>query len=80
MKRSERTNGLFPHEFTLTITEHPSLGWIVKSDAHPGFSHIIMPEEGLPEGLRKVPAALRQILVAQQDWNVEQARKTSKCG
>lgn len=62
---------LFPMKFTLTIEEHPVLGWIVTSDAHKGFMHMIMPEEGLPEGLRKIPAALREILVAQMDLDIE---------
>lgn len=62
-----RTGGLFPAKFTLTIEEHPTLGWVVTSDAHKGFMHTIMPEEGLPEGLRQIPAALRLILVAQMD-------------
>ncbi len=36
----------------------------------------IMPEEGLPEGLRRVPAALRQILVAQMDSDRERKQAT----
>jgi hypothetical protein len=62
---------LFPPRFTLTIDEHPASGWVVTSDAHKGFTQTIMPEEGLPEGLRRTPALLRQILVAQADADRE---------
>jgi hypothetical protein len=62
-----RTGGLFPQKFTLTIEEHATLGWIVTSETFIGFNQLIMPEEGLPEGLRKVPGALRELLVARID-------------
>ncbi len=63
---------LFPARFTLLIEENPILGWVVTTDAHPGFLHVIHPEEGLPEGLRKVPASLRLLLVAQKDLELGQ--------
>jgi len=72
---TSRTGGLFPTKFTLTIEEHPTLGWVVTSDAHSGFMVTIMPEEGLPEGLRKVPGQLRQILVAQIDADNDRRRQ-----
>jgi hypothetical protein len=71
---TSRTGGFFPTKFTLTIEEHPVIGWIVTSDAHKGFIHSIMPEEGLPEGLRKVPASLRWLLVAQMDADREKEK------
>lgn len=72
--KTSRTGGLFPRKFTLTIEEHPTLGWIVSTDLHKGWLYTIMPEEGLPEGLRKIPGSLREILVAQQDADLEKRR------
>lgn len=65
---------VLPRTFTLTIEEHDSLGWVVTSDAHPGFLHLIHPEQGLADGLREVPMGLRLILVAQMDADAERHR------
>jgi hypothetical protein len=67
---------LFPAKLTLIIEEAPKIGgWFVTSDAHRGFLYYIQPEEGLPEGLRQVPAVLRLLLVAQMDTDIARANK-----
>lgn len=71
--QTTRRSRVFPPKFTLTIEECPTLGWIITTDAHPGFIQTILPEEGLPEGLRQFPAILRECLVAKMDLEREKA-------
>lgn len=63
---------VLPQKFTLTVEEDIRIsGWWITSDAHQGFLQVVLHEEGLPEGLRKTPASLREILVAQMDADAE---------